>query len=133
MKTDLIKYFTYFLAVQKCRKDSNYTIHGLWVDYQRGGYPQFCKPSSFNKIDLLPLQPDLNQVWPSCNGDNSRLWEHEWKKHGTCIEKSANMSLIEYFQKTLDLYYQNIENIQKHCIKRDCLIPIEYYQIKSPR
>ncbi len=122
--TSLIPYFTYYLALQKCHHNSNYTLHGLWIDYSKGGYPQFCNNTAFDPNELLPIYKNLNRYWGSCYGSNEGLWEHEWKKHGTCF--SPAFSLKEYFNKTLHLYFKtNTHN----CQHKDCLIAIDSIDI----
>lgn len=120
MTTALIRYFTYFLALQKCKNSSDYSIHGLWIDYAKGGYPEFCHRTNFNSSELTPINNRLNDIWKSCWGGNEGLWEHEWKKHGTCFEQ--NYTLIEYFNKTLNLYDENYPF--KQCNKQECLIQV---------
>ena len=124
----LIPYFSYFLAIQKCHKESNYTIHGLWIDYERGGYPAFCNRTNFNVSELNDLRKDLDSYWPSCYGKSEGLWEHEWQKHGTCF--NTNMTLHLYFEKTLELYKNKINDVQS-CHKKECLIPVDFIELDS--
>ena len=120
MTKDLIKYFTYILALQKCSHSSDYTIHGLWVDYTRGGYPEFCRNIPFDEKTIEPLRSQLDTFWPSCyNGPNKGLWKHEWLKHGTCF--NPNITLYDYFNSTLELYHKYKHKCDNQH-KRDCLI-----------
>jgi ribonuclease T2 len=123
MKFELIKYFTYYLALQKCNKKSNYTIHGLWIDYNRGGYPEYCNKTEFDISLLNPIRNDLEKYWPGCYGNNKDLWEHEWRKHGTCFY--PRIGLVEYFNKTLQLFLQKGAN---NCIGA-CMIQIDYDEL----
>lgn len=122
----LIPYYTYFLAIQKCNKNSNHTIHGLWIDYTKGGYPEFCNITRFDVNELNGIKKDLDKFWPSCYDKNEGLWEHEWQKHGTCF--NTKMSLFFYFNKTLELYKTNIDKVYS-CNQKECLIPIEYIDL----
>lgn len=124
--TSIISYFSYFLAIQKCHHNSNYTIHGLWIDFERGGYPQFCNKTVFNVNELDDIRQDLDSYWPSCYGNSEGLWEHEWEKHGTCFDK--HMTLHHYFKQTLDIYKKKIDDVNS-CTKKECLIPIEFLEI----
>lgn len=124
--TSIIPYFSYFLAIQKCPHHSNHTIHGLWIDFQRGGYPEFCNKTIFNLDELHDLRKDLDTLWPSCYSKNEGLWEHEWKKHGTCFY--PNISFHSYFKKTLELYKNKIAKVHS-CNKNECLIPIEFIEL----
>ena len=98
----LISYYTYFLAVQKCHKFDDYTIHGLWIDYYNRSYPQFCSNSPFDLSKLNKYRNDLDINWKSCYGNSETLWEHEWYKHGTCFYPQMNLNY--YFNKTLELF-----------------------------
>jgi ribonuclease T2 len=70
-------------AVQcgRSAKPRGFVLHGLWPQYEPGGWPQSC-PSS-HKLDrsvvnsMLDLTPDPSLV------------RHEWTKHGTCSSLSA--------------------------------------------
>lgn len=119
MTKSIIKYFTYLLALQKCCKECDYTIHGLWIDYTRGGYPQFCNKEPYNESVIQPLKPSLDKYWESCWGDNSDLWEHEWKKHGTCFYPAV--SVPRYFNVTLELYHKLKHKCEKNT-EKDCYI-----------
>jgi ribonuclease I len=122
----LIRYYTYYLALQKCNTHSNYTIHGLWIDYTRGGYPQFCGHTPFELDKLNNMVSEMKRVWPSCYGDDGvGLWEHEWKKHGTCFPGTP--SIVEYFNKTLELYKFHEHYFYKICTRKDCMIPVDVY------
>lgn len=63
---------------------SNYTIHGLWAQYNVTSYPSWCKNQSLDMNDIQDLVPILNEVWVSGEGSNQHFWNHEWMKHGTC-------------------------------------------------
>ena len=117
----LIKYYTYILSVQKCHIDSDYTIHGLWVDYARGGYPQFCSKKPFNISDLAPILPKLNTNWKSCWGNNEELWKHEWDKHATCM--GSHLTVPQYFNLTLQLFDEL--SPFSSCNKKECLIQVD--------
>lgn len=71
----------------------SWTIHGLWPDNCDGTYQSSCDSSrdytgisdilqQFGKQDTLNY---MNQYWLDEDGDNESFWEHEWSKHGTCI------------------------------------------------
>ena len=56
---------------------SAFTLHGLWPEFENGGYPQFCKTANATG----PLPPDSAEMrckWESFMGANSAFWEHEW-------------------------------------------------------
>ena len=68
-------------------------VHGLWPQYENGGYPDSCiqppkkVPNSLidETIDIMP---------------SPKLIQHEWDKHGTC----SGLSMPKYFQLTRQIY-----------------------------
>jgi len=119
----------YFLALQKCGKNTDYTIHGLWVDFQSGGYPEFCKKVEFN-VDLLDsIRKDLDENWPTCfNGANEGLWKHEFLKHATCMEHVLPQFL--YFNATLNIFHNLKHNLDELCNDtKNCLIQVNHDDI----
>ena len=121
----LVTYYKYFLAIQKCHKDGDYTIHGLWIDYYNRSYPEFCNNTPFKLHDLDTLRDDLNVKWRSCWGDSVQLWKHEWDKHGTCFYPKMNVSY--YFSRTLELFDKHKAHTK--CNDHQCLIEIDYIEI----
>lgn len=63
-----------------------FVVHGLWPQYERGGYPESCPPLSRVPPSIvksmLPLMP------------SPQLIEHEWETHGTC----SGLDVNAYFQ-----------------------------------
>lgn len=98
---------------------TEFTIHGLWPDYDDGTWPACCSSSEFDVKKILSLIPTLEKYWPSlscssaslCHGGTGLFWGHEWEKHGTCSYPIIQDE-YSYFSKALDLYYKyNITNI----------------------
>lgn len=57
-------------------KGYGFVLHGLWPQYDRGGWPQFCK----GVAPLTEVERDQGRsLFVS-----GQLMGHEWKKHGTC-------------------------------------------------
>jgi ribonuclease T2 len=55
----------------------------------------------------------METYWKSDNGNDENFWEHEWNKHGTCINTlnppcytnyTPQEEVVDYFQKTVDLF-----------------------------
>lgn len=92
-----------------------YNIHGLWPQYEpvksgKAGEknPEFCKEVDFSLKALDLIIDELNQNWYSDTKiDNATFWEHEYKKHGSCMFKE--MTELEYFSKTLELFEEAIK------------------------
>ncbi len=67
---------------------SNFTLHGLWPQPRSRVN---CKGDK--KVWLeKKLYKELKEVMP---GTRSGLHKHEWKKHGTCYGKSADLYFID--------------------------------------
>lgn len=92
-----------------------------------GTYEQFCDTSreytdirgiltSAGKTSLLSY---MDTYWKDYQGNDESLWEHEWEKHGTCINTltpscytgyTSKEEAVDYFEiamnlfKTLDTY-----------------------------
>ncbi|PUZ53513.1 hypothetical protein GQ55_5G057300 [Panicum hallii var. hallii] len=110
-----------------------FTIHGLWPQYNYGGWPSCCRPTRFNINKILMLMPILEKYWPSlycgssstCFGGRGPFWVHEWgmqfsgivgtqtaafnyflislKTHGTCAYPEIQDE-YDYFSTALYLY-----------------------------
>ena len=58
----------------------------------------------------------MRKYWNSDYTNDTTFWEHEWKKHGSCM--FLEMSEHEYFSKTLELYD---EAVKEGIIKKECI------------
>ena len=78
---------------QQCGPDRHFAfvLHGLWPQYEKGGWPEDC---SISKVDegivdnMLPIMP------------SPKLVEHEWEKHGTC----SGLSPDDYFKEASEAF-----------------------------
>lgn len=69
-----------------------WTLHGLWPDGKGKDWPQYCRA-----VELLPeatLRANL------CATPSVQLLQHEWAKHGSCM----NMPADAYFKRSTDLF-----------------------------
>jgi ribonuclease T2 len=57
-------------------KRYGFVLHGLWPQYENGGFPSSCASSSRLDEDARALG---RGIFPS-----EKLVAHEWQKHGTC-------------------------------------------------
>ncbi|GAB2298180.1 Ribonuclease 2 [Dionaea muscipula] len=99
-----------------CCRGSNapneFTIHGLWPDYNDGTWPACCSNSRFDIKEISTLRDALDHYWPSlscgspktCHGHKGTFWAHEWEKHGTCSYPVMHDE-YDYFKKTLNIYF----------------------------
>jgi len=87
-----------------------------------GTYDQFCNnaPQYTNITDILQAagQDDLlsymNTYWLPDAGTSESFWEHEWNKHGTCINTLApscygdaytpGTEVVDFFTRTVELF-----------------------------
>ena len=110
-------YNYYELAVQKwCSSD--YMIHGLWPQYNSTAYPQDCKDVEYHK-PTGSLLADMNTYWHPCDGT---LWEHEWEKHGSCMQVQNNITEDEFFNTTLSLFLNNSKLVDTCNGQDDCIM-----------
>ncbi|KAJ5642429.1 Ribonuclease T2 [Penicillium lividum] len=99
----------------------SWTIHGLWPDNCDGTYQSNCDSSRAytNISDILTAQDRtdllsyMQTYWVSDSGTDESFWEHEWSKHGTCINTikpscytnySPQEEVGDFFQKVVDLF-----------------------------
>ncbi|KAI8013653.1 Ribonuclease 2 [Camellia lanceoleosa] len=100
-----------------CCRGSNapieFTIHGLWPDYNDGTWPSCCTRSNFDIKEISTLLSALETYWPSlscslastCHGGKGLFWAHEWEKHGTCSFPVIRDE-YDYFLTTLNVYFK---------------------------
>ncbi|KAI5679857.1 hypothetical protein M9H77_01084 [Catharanthus roseus] len=100
-----------------CCRNSNalneFTIHGLWPDYNDGTWPACCNGPRFDAKEIFPLHDALEKYWPSlscgkpstCHGGRGTFWAHEWEKHGTC-SSSVVRDEHGYFLTALNVYFK---------------------------
>jgi ribonuclease T2 len=67
-------------------KGYGFVLHGLWPQYEGGGYPEQCETDYDLSADASAKGRSL---YPS-----PRLMSHEWQTHGTC----SGLSALEYFR-----------------------------------
>ncbi len=67
-------------------KGYGFVLHGLWPQYDAGGFPENC-PTQFE----LPADAASKgrTIYPS-----ERLMQHEWQAHGTC----SGLDALNYFR-----------------------------------
>ena len=102
----MVNYTFYNLAVQNWCSNTNF-IHGLWPDITQTAYPSFCGGPAFD-LELLKQSKSYDKIekyWYDCTQDQTySLWDHEWSKHGTCVN---GLEQNEYFEKAIELFEQN--------------------------
>ena len=109
-------YNYYELAVQKWCSNS-YMIHGLWPQINESDYPENCLNVIYTEPNGSLLQ-NMETYWQSCD---DTLWEHEWKKHGSCMKMQVGIDENEYFNTTLNLFLDNQELLEE-CRNDDCIL-----------
>ena len=67
-------------------------VHGLWPQYENGGFPSAC---SAERAVPTAIVDSMLDIMPS-----KTLIQHEWDKHGTC----SGLSVDKYFQLTRQIY-----------------------------
>jgi ribonuclease T2 len=66
-------------------KGYGFVLHGLWPQYESGGYPERCQ-SQFTLTAQAASKGAT--IYPS-----DRLMQHEWQEHGTC----SGLDPLNYF------------------------------------
>lgn len=113
----------YYLSLIK--EEKGWSIHGLWPQYDINSYPSYCKIVKFNIDNIKCILNELEKYWYSEKQnikDDETFWEHEWKKHGSCLI-GENINEYFYFSKTLNLYKEVIEK----------QLPDKYYNEKTQK
>ncbi|PVH78094.1 ribonuclease T2 [Cadophora sp. DSE1049] len=119
----------------------SWTLHGLWPDLCDGSYPTFCTAApmyhnitailSSSNASLAPSAPSssfttettrssstlldfMQTYWLPNRGSTDSFWEHEWNKHGTCINTlspscytpsySAGYEVVDFFTRAVSLF-----------------------------
>ena len=101
------------LALKRCELDgyetveSQWSIHGLWPEYNKTNWPQFCdslRYKEFQPQTIAAFRDLMNKYWYVCDSalNNWAFWVHEWKKHGTC----QPLPPAVYFRRTIDMFLE---------------------------
>ena len=94
--------------VTRAYHPQGFLLHGLWPEFLNGSWPQYCDPAApFNMTSVQDLLPELHTYWPSLvAADQAAFWEHEWTRHGTCMEPffgGSEAKEHDYFRLVLTL------------------------------
>ncbi|XP_058184640.1 uncharacterized protein LOC131302074 isoform X1 [Rhododendron vialii] len=86
-------------SVRPCKPhmySAQFTMHGVWGLDSRGISIQSpCSgPGPAYSSPSLKYVSQLNQYWPSLNGEDGYLWKKEWDHHGRCCFLSTETYLI---------------------------------------
>lgn len=73
-------------------QDFAYTLHGLWPDGEGRDWPQYCRPTR-----LVPDKVIREQL---CTTPSVQLIQHEWEKHGTCMQETP----ASYFARSREMF-----------------------------
>lgn len=81
----------------------NFNVHGLWPSTASGTQPSYC--SSTNPFTVSStVQAQLTTCWLSDSGTPTSFWEHEWEKHGVCMNPQVTAN--QYFTDGVTLFNQ---------------------------
>ena len=86
-----------------------------------GSYQQYCDSSrEYSNITSILQSQGRNELlaymqnyWTDIGGDEESFWEHEWNKHGTCLNTIVPRCYVDYtsqeevgdfFQRTVGLF-----------------------------
>ncbi|XP_060820469.1 ribonuclease Oy [Bombus pascuorum] len=109
-------------------EDDEWTIHGIWPSQYNKMGPQFCNKSMpFDHLALKSIERELQEKWIDieCGKTSYSLWEHEWKKHGTCAATLEYLnSEVKYFKAGLNLL---TKYDMKSVLSKDNIVPGKTY------
>ncbi|KAF3350403.1 hypothetical protein VD0002_g2119 [Verticillium dahliae] len=100
--------------------DDSWTIHGLWPENCDGTYEQFCAPErEYTNITAILAAASpcslkyMDTFWKDQNGNDESFWEHEFNKHGTCMNTleptcypgyTPGQEVVDYVKKTIQVF-----------------------------
>lgn len=93
---------TYCSVEAQCTTDparNAFSIHGLWPNYDRGGYPENCTNVRYDPSTVSSIRSEMTAAWESYSEPNDRFWAHEWECHGTCTK----LEQADFFRTVLEL------------------------------
>lgn len=64
-----------------------FNIHGLWPSTSPTEGPENCNGAPFTLSSSVTSL--METCWLSDSGTPQSFWEHEWEKHGTCVEPAT--------------------------------------------
>jgi len=73
---------------------TGFALHGLWPDGRGKSWPQWCRAGT-----ILPRRTIAAHY---CATPSAQLMQHEWAKHGTCMNTNAE----SYFARSNRLFYR---------------------------
>lgn len=86
-----------------------WSIHGLWPNFENGSYPQNCRgtPRHFDENLIKSIEDRLVKVWPNLYPTKTiqSFWKHEYDKHGTCAQSEKLFeSELAYFTESMKVF-----------------------------
>ena len=130
----------YYLSLKRESPLSVWFIHGLWPQYSKTSYPQFCKIKEFDIEKIQPIINDLKKFWYLTLNEKldkkqqTDILKIEWEKHGSCmfndIDGVDDVDEFDYFKTALTLYVEVMQSniINKFKLEKNGLqvnIPID--------
>ncbi|KAI4356245.1 hypothetical protein L6164_000279 [Bauhinia variegata] len=92
-----------------CCRGSNapteFTIHGLWPDYNDGTWPSCCSRSDFDPKEISTLVDGLEKYWPTLSCSSPSKCHGGREKHGTCSYPVIRDE-YHYFLTGLNVYFK---------------------------
>lgn len=110
--------YSYYMLEAQNWCGEGYMIHGLWPQYNSTSYPSWCENVTYTKPqgDLYYL---MSNYWKSCDNryfNSSSLWQHEWEKHGSCVNQHEKCKRRRYEPQIL------IWIVEKKVVKIVCIV-----------
>lgn len=85
------------------------TIHGLWPSLKSGKRLPECGGRQHVKEDGSAIINRMKKVWPSLVKSNPEFWDHEYNKHGACVNDEMGWDRNDYkkyFEFSINVFDQ---------------------------
>ena len=109
----------------QCNLPLGFVIHGLWPEYNKGGFPSECDPKAPETVPDKIAKIVLDTTPPMPPGDPEQL-NHEWFKHGTCsgLGQHGYFSAIKSLTKTIHIPEILKKPTQKITMSREEIVDV---------
>ncbi|KAK4875894.1 hypothetical protein RN001_012316 [Aquatica leii] len=110
-----------------------WTVHGIWPTKSGTRGPWNCDDTwKFNESAVAPIESDLQEFWINIEKNTAltSLWEHEWKKHGTCAAVLPQLNNeLKFFKQGLE--WIKMFNMKSILLKYNIIPSLNGYEVEN--